>query len=92
MFCEICSAWVEETKLKPYVEHRDSIVKNIKKKALIEAVKRMDEYLRDPEVIATQHMPSYEFLFFYFLHRNTKPMGLHRNRNKKMRRRTFQRR
>lgn len=37
--------------MKPYLEHRDDIVKTIKNNPLKEAVKRIDEYLSDPEVI-----------------------------------------
>ncbi|XP_037024559.1 putative oxidoreductase GLYR1 homolog isoform X2 [Bradysia coprophila] len=42
-------SWIEDNNLKPYVEHRDSIVKTIKNNPLKEAVKRIDEYLSDPE-------------------------------------------
>ncbi|KAJ6649852.1 putative oxidoreductase GLYR1 like [Pseudolycoriella hygida] len=42
-------SWIEDNNLKPYLEHRDSIVKTIKSNPLKEAVKRMDEYLSDPE-------------------------------------------
>lgn len=54
-------SWIEDNNLKPYVEHRDSIVKTIKNNPLKEAVKRIDEYLSDPEKYkANADMPSEE--------------------------------
>ena len=50
IYVTICSSWIEESNIKPYVENRDDLVKNIKNNALKEAVKRIDEYLSDPEV------------------------------------------
>lgn len=38
--------------MKPYLEHRDAIVKTLKTSSIKEAVKRIDEYLNDPVVIS----------------------------------------
>lgn len=54
-------SWIEDNNLKPYLEHRESIVKTIKNNSLKEAVKRIDEYLSDPEKYkANADLPSEE--------------------------------
>lgn len=60
MFCNIltfeiyiniyCSAWIEESNIKPYQEYKDTLVKSSKSGAFKDAVEAIEEFIANGEV------------------------------------------
>lgn len=54
LFSSEISAWIEDKNIRPYVEHREELLKTCKLASFKDAVKRIEEYILDP-VVSTNY-------------------------------------
>lgn len=55
-----CSAWIEETHIKPYQEFKETLVKSSKSNAFKDAVEAIEEFIAKGEV-------SFTHLYLYLI-------------------------